>query len=82
ADTPDRLEPIVKVRERTVKVEKEAKGSSQPVRVVNLGGTTAPQQSDDDSVEHGPESYEDEDHEFEDHESEDQEDHEDESGDD
>ncbi len=82
ADSPKRMEPIVKVRERTVKVEKKAKGSSQPVQVVNLGSGTAPQQSGDDSVEHESESYEDEDHESEDHESEDQENHEDESGDD
>lgn len=80
ADSPKRMEPIVKVRERTVKVEKKAKGSNQPVQVVNLG--TAPQQGDGDSVEHESESYEDEDHESEDHESEDQENHEDESGDD
>lgn len=90
ADSPKRMEPIVKVRERTVKVEKKAKGSNQPVQVVNLGGT-APQQGDD-SVDHESESYEDEDHESEDHESEDhgsedhgsedQENHEDESGDD
>lgn len=82
ADTPKRLEPIVKVRERTVKVEKKAKGSNQPVQVVNLG--TAPQQGDDDSVEHDSGSFEDEDHESEGHEDEghEDEDHEDESGDD
>jgi hypothetical protein len=88
ADTPKRLEPIVKVRERTVKVEKKAKGSNQPVQVVNLGGGTSPQKGDDDSAEHGSESYEDdhgsEDLEDEGHEVEDQasEEHEDESGDD
>jgi hypothetical protein len=77
ADTPKRLDPIVKVRERTVKVEKKAKGSNQPVQVVNLGGTA--EQADDDAIEHESESYESEDHESEDHETED---HEDESGDD
>jgi hypothetical protein len=54
ADTPKQLEPIVKVRERTVKVEKKAKGSNQPVQVVNLVGTA--EQADDDAIEHESES--------------------------
>ncbi|HEU4354278.1 MAG TPA: hypothetical protein VFT27_01690 [Actinomycetota bacterium] len=85
ADTPKRLDPIVKVRERTVKIEKQAKGSDRPVQVVNLGGTTE-QQGGGDPSESGSESYESEDHgsETEDHSTEDHstEDHGDESGDD
>lgn len=81
ADTPKRLDPIVKVRERTVKVEKQAKGADRPVQVVNLGSGTTEQQGGDDPVESESESSESEDHESE---SEDEsiEDHEDESGDD
>lgn len=86
ADTPKRLDPIVKVRERTVKVEKKAKGSDQPVQVVNLGSGTTQQQGSDDPAESESESYGSEDHESEteDHSSEDHstEDHGDESGDD
>lgn len=84
ADTPKRLDPIVRVRERTVKVEKQAKGSDRPVQVVNLGGTTDQQGAD--PSESGSESFESEDHESEteDHSTEDHstEDHGDESGDD
>jgi hypothetical protein len=88
AETPKRLDPIVKVRERTVKVEKKAKGGSQPVQVVNLGSGPSQSQGgggDDSGFEdHGSEEYEDEDHGSEDHEDEDHgsEDHEDEAEDD
>lgn len=85
ADTPKRLDPIVKVRERTVKVEKKAKGADRPVQVVNLGSGTTEQQGSDDPTESESESFGSEDQsETEDHETEGHstEDHGDESGDD
>jgi hypothetical protein len=55
ADTPAKRDPIVRTIHRTVTVDKQAKGSDQPVRVVTLSSSqassTETQSAGDDSVE-------------------------------
>lgn len=56
ADTPARRDPIVRTIHRTVTVDKQAKGSDQPVRVVTLSSSQASstdptQSAGDDSVQ-------------------------------
>ena len=83
ADTPKRLDPIVRTVHRTVRVEKEAKGSTEPVQVITVSSDPVETEVDDDAFEDELED-ESEDQELEDHGSEEQEseDHEDDSGDD
>jgi len=82
AETPKRLAPIVRTVHRTVRVEKEAKGSTEPIQVITVSSDPVQTGVDDDAFGDEVED-ESEDQEFED-ESEDQEseDHEDDSGDD
>ena len=88
AETPKRLDPIVRTVHRTVRVEKEAKGSTEPIQVITVSSDPVQTEVDDDAfgdeVEDESEDQEFEDQEFEDHGSEEQgsEDHEDDSGDD
>lgn len=77
AETPRRLEPIVRTVHRTVRVEKEAKGPAEAIQVVTVSSDPAPTELDDDAFED-----ESEDHGSEDHEDDEDDDHEDESGDD
>lgn len=78
ADTPAKREPIVRTIHRTVTVDKQAKGSDQPVRVVTLSSSQASstdqtQSAGDDSVEsESDDQYESEDQESSDGSSEDQ----------
>jgi hypothetical protein len=81
AETPRRLEPIVRTVHRTVRVEKEAKGPAEPIQVVTVSSDPAQTELEDDAFEDGFED-ESEDHGSEDHEEDDDDDHEDESGDD
>lgn len=78
ADTPAKRDPIVRTIHRTVTVDKQAKGSDQPVRVVTLSSSQASstdqaQSAGDDSVEsESDDQYESEDQESSDGSSEDQ----------
>jgi ABC-type glycerol-3-phosphate transport system substrate-binding protein len=88
ADTPAKLDPIVRTVHRTVRVEKEAKPADQPVQVVTLGSDPAPAETvstDDDAFEDADDAFEDEDHEddgSEDHDDDGSEDHEDDGSED
>jgi hypothetical protein len=87
ADTPAKLDPIVRTVHRTVRVEKEAKPADQPVQVVTLGSDPAPVETvstDDDAFEDADDAFEDEDDAFEDedHEDDGSEDHDDDGSED
>jgi hypothetical protein len=69
ADTPAKRDPIVRTIHRTVTVDKQAKGSDQPVQVVTVSSSQASstdqtQSAGDDSVEsESDDQYESEDQE-------------------